>query len=88
MQPNTVTQSQDAIRNYSQEQNELFPNEWAYPVAWSSSSNQFHSLSPNQYMEAMLLPILHLYHQLHSESRLQKSHTLELRDVNIEGDEF
>jgi len=57
-------------------------------VAWSSSSNQLHSLSPNQYMEAVLIPILHLYHQLHSESTLLKSRTLELRDINIDGGEF
>jgi len=68
--------------------NESFPNEWAYPVTWSSSSNQFRSLSPNRYMEAVLIPILHLYHQLHSGSTLQKSRTLELRDINVDGGEF
>ena len=66
---------------------ESFPNEWAYPVTWSSSSNQFHSLSPQKYMEALLFPILHLYHQLHSESTLQKSCTLELRDIDVDGGE-
>ena len=39
-------------------------------------------------MEAVLIPILDLYHQLHSKSILQKSRTLELRDINIDGGEF
>ena len=68
--------------------NESFPNEWAYPAIWSSSSDRFHRLSPKQYMESLLISILHLYHQSHSESTLQRSRTLESRDIDVDGSEF
>jgi len=68
--------------------NESFPNEWAYSTTWPSSSHQSFSLSLEQYMKAVLIPILHLYHQLHSDTTLQKSLTLELRDINVDGGEL
>ena len=63
---------------------------WVSPLWWymCRQFEYFKSCSPEEYVKAVLNTILDIFHQLHSTSTLQKSRTLELRRIDIDGGEF